>query len=451
MLQYLLTMKKVTLVFRWLLYSLLILILLAVAGYIILFSLGLKIDWQNLRLEETGMLFVKTQPTDAKVLIDNREFSDRTPIKIRWLVPGQYQLEITKEGYRSWQKRIEIESGMVTEEKKVRLFSEKPQQKKIAKADKVVVLEGQDSGYLFTDNKITFFSLSPERRKPIATLKKEIERIELNSDQTKVLINQQFVVNLLNGKTLIDLSQRYPQHQSFSFHPTNPRKLIGRYQKQLFLIDLYSRQKEKFWSIKKKSNQQLGEEGLWFLDKRKKIAVLSLKSWSGNSELIARGKIEVVAEEKQERGEEEKKKEINLTDLQLAKNGHQVFFRDQESRYYQLKEGKLNYLINQLLDINYSPDQSLLSNRVGELWLINSEERKLITRIINHPQRLNYLDPDYLTFLSQERVYITDYDGLNSFPVLSNNKIKIKEYWILDQNNLLIFTTKRELIKLELS
>jgi PEGA domain-containing protein len=58
-------------------------------------------------------LIIETTPTDAQVFVDD-EFVWQTaqgPVAIRDLVSLDYEVMVTKDGFRSWDRTIELRSG----------------------------------------------------------------------------------------------------------------------------------------------------------------------------------------------------------------------------------------------------------------------------------------------------------------------------------------------------
>lgn len=51
-----------------------------------------------------------TEPADSRILVDGREGHIGTPWKVA-LTEGQHQVEISREGYRTWTRTIEVEAG----------------------------------------------------------------------------------------------------------------------------------------------------------------------------------------------------------------------------------------------------------------------------------------------------------------------------------------------------
>ncbi len=99
---------------RFILIGIGIVLFLLVTPVIVLYARGFKYDFNNNKVVKTGTLVVKTEPTNAFVFLNDIKHSGDTPINIRFLIPGDYNVRIEKEGYQSWTKRLPIRSQFVT-------------------------------------------------------------------------------------------------------------------------------------------------------------------------------------------------------------------------------------------------------------------------------------------------------------------------------------------------
>ena len=100
----------------------------------IIYSQGYRINFSpgegEKIITQTGGLFLKIQPRQAKVYIDGK-LKENTDfffgsLLVENLLPGKYVIEVKKEGYSSWQKTLEIKEKTVTEAKDIVLFPENP-------------------------------------------------------------------------------------------------------------------------------------------------------------------------------------------------------------------------------------------------------------------------------------------------------------------------------------
>lgn len=113
-------------------YALAILIFL-ISGTIlaILFGKGYRITFKQdiPRIDKTGLLVVSSSPNGAQVFIDDH-LTTATDNTIN-LPPGTYDIKIQKEGYFTWQKKLKIETEVVTNAEAI-LFPVAPKLESIA-------------------------------------------------------------------------------------------------------------------------------------------------------------------------------------------------------------------------------------------------------------------------------------------------------------------------------
>jgi hypothetical protein len=92
---------------------------------ILLYAWGYSFDWQEKKIVLTGGLYLKSTPKKADIYL-NGKLKDQTPSFIKRLVPKDYQIEIAKEGFHSWSKKLKVESKIVTEAKNILLVPQNP-------------------------------------------------------------------------------------------------------------------------------------------------------------------------------------------------------------------------------------------------------------------------------------------------------------------------------------
>jgi len=88
-------------------------LLLIIAGGIILYASGFRLDLSQGGFARTGMILVKSVPDGAKVFLGD-DLSGATDSTIGSLQPGVYHLKIEKEGFLSWEKDVEVKEELVT-------------------------------------------------------------------------------------------------------------------------------------------------------------------------------------------------------------------------------------------------------------------------------------------------------------------------------------------------
>jgi len=89
---------------------------------ILLYAWGYSFDWQNKKPVLTGGLYLKSVPKKAEIYINDKPIKGTTPTFIKRLLPKEYKVKVTKQGYHSWQKTLKVESKIVTESKNILLI-----------------------------------------------------------------------------------------------------------------------------------------------------------------------------------------------------------------------------------------------------------------------------------------------------------------------------------------
>ncbi|PIR94864.1 hypothetical protein COT95_01865, partial [Candidatus Falkowbacteria bacterium CG10_big_fil_rev_8_21_14_0_10_37_6] len=108
---------------RRLLYTAFILLFFIITPVIFFYAAGYNFNLNSGSIERTGILMIKTEPRNAQVSLGERKkhnwlydiiYGDKiltTPLKLRNLLPGDYEVTISKEGYFDYRKQINLLSG----------------------------------------------------------------------------------------------------------------------------------------------------------------------------------------------------------------------------------------------------------------------------------------------------------------------------------------------------
>jgi hypothetical protein len=143
---------------RLVIYPIIGVIFLIVLAGVILLATGYKLTVENnhLAFKKTGMIIVHTRPNDGHLFLNGKDINKNTlPIistKINSLLPGDYFLEIKKDGYINWHKNLRVYPDLVTWANYVLLF---PIENKPAEQDDLngyrVIGSNKTNRYLFIE------------------------------------------------------------------------------------------------------------------------------------------------------------------------------------------------------------------------------------------------------------------------------------------------------------
>lgn len=144
-----------TLKFRRLLLFGLFVLFIIISPTVILYSRGWRFNFKNLAFQKIGAIYVRTQPKDAIIKINNEIFPNnagfiQTGTLIANLLPGDYEVKIEKNGYFPYFKNLIVEPALVAELINVVLIPEKIEQTDIFPSK----LKGDKLADLFDKEKI---------------------------------------------------------------------------------------------------------------------------------------------------------------------------------------------------------------------------------------------------------------------------------------------------------
>lgn len=99
---------------------------LIIMPYILLYSLGYRLDFENRKIVTTGGIYVKALPQPVEVTIDST-INNKTglffnAVFVQNLLPKQHSVLIKKEGYYDYQKNLPVKENEVTKLEHVILF-----------------------------------------------------------------------------------------------------------------------------------------------------------------------------------------------------------------------------------------------------------------------------------------------------------------------------------------
>ena len=115
---------------RTMLFFLLGVIFFSFAPAIILYSQGYRFSWSEKQFSKVGAFYLNITPTRAEVLVNEKSIGKTAHVLGTTLTkdfpPGIYSVRVQKEGYHSWEKRLEIFPKQVTEAKNITLLPVDP-------------------------------------------------------------------------------------------------------------------------------------------------------------------------------------------------------------------------------------------------------------------------------------------------------------------------------------
>jgi hypothetical protein len=102
--------KKQLLIRRIITYTVMILAVIVIVAGTILFILGYRLDGNKGRLEQGALVQFDSRPNGADVAIDDKSINANTPSK-QTVLAGKHQFVVTKSGYDTWSKSLNVKAG----------------------------------------------------------------------------------------------------------------------------------------------------------------------------------------------------------------------------------------------------------------------------------------------------------------------------------------------------
>ena len=199
-------------------------VFLILAPTIVLYVRGITYDFSKKAFVTTGILAMRLEPKDANIYLNNK-LKRESSGDIKFILPGEYDVTVKKDGYFTWSKRLSVESGQVAwgspAYNKIYLLLKNPLAQKLAdnvidaygESDNLVYLSKSNLNIIPMANPTTAktFPLPFELNK-IVTADADLNNIILSASGTKL--------TLFNKPTekFLDLSAMFENGAEFGFN-----------------------------------------------------------------------------------------------------------------------------------------------------------------------------------------------------------------------------------------
>ncbi len=238
----------------------LILVFIILGAYLLITAQGWVLDLKNLKVVETGSLFLRYAPSDATVEI-NGKVRDVSPgfitsgVLISKLAPGEYKIILNKSGYFPWEKKLTVGEAVVASASQVKLWPETWSFKEVTTSSVSDFWLTNQGAVMLTKNKTLIWDGRTLRGQKMILSNPDFNFI-LTSDGKNY-----FLTDLENPEAsvnLVDLFNSLRQSQlnftgtetpkNFLFHPFNGNKILLVTKNALYALDLKRMRLEEFLS-----------------------------------------------------------------------------------------------------------------------------------------------------------------------------------------------------------
>lgn len=94
------------------------------APLVVLYTMGFRYNRNKNKIEKTGILRVESRPSNADILLDERDTLRTTPASFFRLLPEDYRIRIEKSGFIPWEKTLTVHSEETTFAEVITLFQD---------------------------------------------------------------------------------------------------------------------------------------------------------------------------------------------------------------------------------------------------------------------------------------------------------------------------------------
>jgi fructose-specific component phosphotransferase system IIB-like protein len=351
---------------RKLLFSFFFSLFLIFGPILVFYSLGYRFDFEKKKVTKTGGIFIKALPKEVTISIDGKKRKTDPifgSVLIENLLPKKYKIRVEKDGYLSWEKELEVEEGRVAEIKSLVLFPKNL------------------NFYQLLSNVDNFWSLPNQKELILKETENGKWALKIYSLDKKIkshLVNQDDF-----GKEAEFLNLDFGDEPDEAEIQVKIKESIKN-----FVLNL-----RKPFQIREKEEIKTPEN------------VLCFKKVNGDFYSFEKSGYLLKNEERLNREPLD-----GIESCQLKIFGGRIFLEASGELYF-LKEGKLEKIFENLREIKASPNSTrfvIFSDY--EIWIFEGEKIEFLNRFSEKIENVNWVNDDYLIFLSQNKIKVSEID-----------------------------------------
>lgn len=237
-----------------------IVLFLIAAPILILYTAGYRYNPKKNQVQKTGGLVLATDPSGADVKLNDDKLSGSTPIRQNNILPDEYQIAVSKDGYYPWTKKLAIKTQETTFAEDIVLFQKNEPQKAtdyemewidFSPDRQYAVFNATEFGQGF----LYLFNAASQQTKLLYSDNKPFSnpKILWSEDGMKILFqnrNKTLAIASLGLKNIADISgitQKY-SFTDYRFSATDSNQLFALSKGAVYQIDLPGQKIKKIFS-----------------------------------------------------------------------------------------------------------------------------------------------------------------------------------------------------------
>lgn len=223
-----------TILHKRILYLVFFAIFFALAPIVVLYAQGYKFDFKRGQMVKTGVLFLESKPKGADIYLNGKKQKNKTTARIPRLLPGEYDVVVSKEGFKPWHKQLMVAPNQTTFAQYLRLFKDNPQLESLAQGEIVLAKYSQDQKMLAFVSKqdkmivLNIFNLRNNQMSDQVILGQneyQVEKILWSNDAQKVIIQMSRQSQLFKTFMLYKVGQLGKLENLNNLFKSNPKEI----------------------------------------------------------------------------------------------------------------------------------------------------------------------------------------------------------------------------------
>ena len=438
------------------LFFFLLLVFFVVGPYMIMYSQGYRFDLSKMKLLATGGIYVKTNPGDASIYIDNK-YQNRTAgfsrdLLTQNLLPKSHKIKIEKDGYHSWEKTLEVKEKLVSEAKYVILFENEIPFTKIDDDVKSFYPfpDGSDFLVLTISNELYSYNSDTKELKKLFNNKQTPYNISdvvfSPSGKRAYIVTETGLHYLLNleSPSLSLIKTFSSKTQNIFFDPNNEAVFYYQSKGYIFEVNIDKKTDPKLFRKEQVSAFTLSNDSIYSLEEGNLTRTNIILN---TSEVLSMEPFQINA-----------KNQYKLVSMEnevfLIENGKTVYLFNKDKKFEKLLEAQTQ--------IKYTPYYDrILFVKDNELYLLLLKDTEtpffkkaysliFISKFSDNLGDVKWLNGDYFVYTLNNKLNISEIDNrdeINSFS-LNQDASKIyfngntRKLFALDQNQFLVTENK---------
>ena len=434
----------------FLFYSCVILFLIA-APLVLLYFQGYRIDLNPPKdgsiLTQTGGLYFKIIPAQTIVSIDGKTtkksdffFSD---VFIKNLLPKTYNIKITKDGYFSWEKNLEVKKNLVTEAKNVVLIPQNADLQTITDGvqdffispdgTKIIYKKtnalGKNDNWsliIFDTNKNAEIFLTDNTK--LAQVNADFEKIWWLPDSKRILLET--IINEAPKYFVFDIENQSPASsisptpivldalrdaQNVSFDYQNPSRIFYIRNNNVYYIDYKTK------IVRGPIFSQTTTSVLAYSIYKDGLFILDSNGFILSTDLVGRTLSKINTKPFSVKKE---------TGYEIIMNFPDIFIKENDNLFYYNREiGTFENIVNYVDEVAFSRDsKKMLIYTSNEIWVrymtnvLDQPAKKigelqLVARLSDGINNVFWLTDHYLIFNTKDKIKIAEIDDRDKFQI----------------------------------